>query len=45
MKRKKCEGSDKKVGNKKYVKEGSLSIPPGGSYPVSRIINMRWPGQ
>ena len=23
----------------------SLSIPPGGSYPVSGIINMRWPGQ
>ena len=52
MKSKKCGGSDKKeVGNKKYVKEGakvkeeSLSIPPGGSYPVSGIINMRWPGQ
>ena len=27
------------------MKEGSLSIPPGGSYPVSGIINMRWPGQ
>ena len=27
------------------VKEESLSIPPGGSYPVSGIINMRWPGQ
>ena len=28
------------------VKEEGLSIPPGGSYPVSGIINMRcWPGQ
>ena len=26
------------------MKEESLSIPPRGSYPVSGIINMRWPG-